>query len=253
MTRWLVASLFAICLVTGTAVQADMRALIALNVNADGALAETLAGQEALLKRHGFGDVQVMTDVTPDEVFKHMKKFLERPAMPEDRRLVWISGLSGRMSQGLCPKLEEGRKRPKVRPTGQSIVLAPDCLARTLVLPRQALHIEKSTPTAARIRRYFRRQWNEGGGGHRQPALAVIPLPAHSAVGLARGDLAVFNVLTGAQGVALRPLAFLSALRRQFPPGSGPFVPTLDLAAWRQPFQQTLHFLNAAQSRNPRG
>ena len=66
--------------------------------------------------------------------------------------------------------------------------------------------------------------------------IAVVALPGHSRRAVDLADRAVLSALAGAHGVAIRPLAFLQALRLRFPPASGPFVPSLRLSQWRLPF-----------------
>ncbi len=242
------ALLAAVGLVGGPAKAAEMRALIALDVGGRADLARALAVQRVLRERHGFEDVDVLTDVPPSGVFRRMKTFLEAPPALGERRLVWISGVGRAPGQEFCPARRPGAQ-PWVRPTAQSIVLAPECLSATLTLPGDALRIEQSSPTAARIGRYFRLR--PVADGH--PPLAVVPLPGHSKSARRLGDQAVFDVLQGAQGVAVRPLGFLTALRRRFPAGIGPYRPRLGLAHWHRPFQDALPRLDALHPGRERG
>lgn len=229
--------------------KAETRALIALTVNSDNGLERALAAQQALKHRHGFDHVEVLTDATPGEIFHRMKVFLEgpgtddrkvdrpnpiKPDLGRNRRFVWISGRSGRQAVGLCPPTGPV-KSPVIRPRYQSIIVTPDCLAATILLPDNALTIRQSTPSMHRIGRYFAQP-----GGLVGVPVSVVSLPGHSEHAVDQADRAILSALQGAHGVAIRPLAILQALRLRFPPASGPFVPSLFMSDWRLSFHREM-------------
>jgi len=175
--------------------------------------------QELLRKRFGFDDVRFLVDATPEETPARLKKFLEEEAGPNDRRLVWVSGLNQRQNSTVCA----ARNFQTIRPKAASLILAPGCYTDIISLPQGTRHFSMTSPTpessTARIGRT--RATNA-------PWIAVLTLPSANEAVIQGTNELIFEHLNASSKGHLDPAALLQHLRARFRWNGSSFTPTLD-------------------------
>ncbi|MDD9877785.1 MAG: hypothetical protein OXR84_10130, partial [Magnetovibrio sp.] len=200
---------------------AATEAMISFHGTDNESWARRAAVQDLLRDHYGFDRVKVLVDATADEVPARVRRFLEKPARPGDRRFVWVSGLKGAEGKTVCP----GRNAKPVRPTAAALVLAPGCFAQVMRFPQGARHYGLSAPDprnrAARIGRI----------DAADPALlALLNLPVGDVRFVAGADTLVFDAIkAGKQAGVLDPARLLTALRSGFRWNGSRYTPALDL------------------------
>ena len=199
---------------------ASLTALISIHEGSTDMWEQRADIQDLLKSRFGFGDVQFLVDATPGEIPERMKAFLEQPADPDDRRLVWVSGFDPHQDSTVCA----GGKFQTIHPRTSSLILAPDCYTDIIALPQGARHYAMTAPTqttrAARIGRT--RATNA-------PWIAVLTLPSENEAVIQGTNDLVFEHLKLAPQMRLDPVALLHHLRTRFRWNGSDFTPTLDL------------------------
>ena len=182
--------------------------------------------QDLLLERYGFTKVQVLVNATTREIPERVRTFLERPAGPDDRRLVWVSGLGRGDPESPCPPPNAGA----VEPATATLIVAPACFGDLFPMAHGARHFGITTPVGQGAQRRYRIEL-----GRRVPVpddapLAVLSLPSDGPPFVDRGDSILMEALAAGNG-ALHPAGLLKTLRHRFTESGSGYTPTLDVSA----------------------
>jgi len=200
---------------------AGTEALISFHGADNGSWERRAAVQDLLRGSYGFDRVKVLVDATAEEVPKHVRRFLERPARPGDRRLVWVSGLKGTEGKTICP----GPAAQPIRPAAVSLVLAPGCYTDVMRFPQGARHYGMTAPVprtaSARLGRI----------DATDPALvAMVSLPVGEDRFVAGADALIFGGLKSEKNAGiLDPGHLLRVLRAGFRWNGSAYTPALDM------------------------
>lgn len=176
--------------------------------------------QDLLHDRFGFEHVQFLVDATPEEIPGRLKKFLEQDAGPDDRRLVWISGLNNRQNDSVCAN----RSFDTIKSKAASLIMAPACYTDVIALPQGSRHFSITAPvvgkTAARIGRTR---------AVSAPWIAVLTLPSDNEAVIQGTNALIFEHLNAAAKNHMDPAALLQHIRVKFRWNGSDYTPTLDL------------------------
>ncbi len=218
-------AIFAIVLLTGATAKAGGAAFIGIGGDGDSAWGRDLAIRDALETRLGFQTVQLNGNTTPAELPTLMRRFLERPGEPGDRRLVWVSGPADGPDSP-CPNDEPGL----IRPAAATLLLVPECIAEFVWLPRDALHVTMRDMSSTRPS-------NIADHTGDAAAAVVITLPSDDAAAIAAANVIVLEAIAEA---AITPAEVLQRLRFGLRRDGSGYTPVIDAApasaAWSKRF-----------------
>jgi|GEM_PF-3570209 len=201
---------------------AGARALISLHDNGDMNWSQRVALQDSLRERFGFTETRFLVDAMPDEIPSHVKQFLEEGADENDRRLVWVSGLS--RDHGPAASICPAPGFAPIRPTAPSLILAPACYGDVLLMPQGARHFGITEPSVSReTSRVGRIRAGDA------PWLAHLALPADGARFVTGADGMIQRFLGRPDGDTLDAAALLHLLRSEFRWNGSSYTATLDL------------------------
>lgn len=179
------------------------------------------AVQDLLRRDYGFDRLRVLVDATAEEIPVKVRQFLEKPAGPGDRRLVWVSGLIGGTGKTICPAPDAA----PVRPAAPSLILAPDCYASLIRFPQGARHYGMTAPS------YSARTARLGRTDAADPAfIGFLNLPQGEARFITGADALIFDVLkTNGKAGLIDPGRLLARLRAGFRLSGTAYTPSLDM------------------------
>ena len=211
-------TVFIFC-IHGSGANAGPQALIALHGSSQKTWEQRLTLQETLRERFGFVEIRFLVDVMADEIAPVIKRFLEGNAEKSDSRLVWVSGPDLHKPSSICPR--SGVQA--IRPSAPSLILAPTCFGKGLILPQGTRHFGITQPKQATLDARLGRIKEKDA-----PWIAYLNLPSDQPQFVYAADALILRHLSNQSKDFIDAGEILHLLRTKFKVAGSKFTPTLD-------------------------